>query len=50
MSSLDLFAWIVLVIVLAMIVLVFWLMGSLPGTSREGAGVPGRKPSRWPAG
>lgn len=31
MSGLDLFAWIVLIIVLAVIVLVIWLMGSLPG-------------------
>jgi NADH:ubiquinone oxidoreductase subunit 6 (subunit J) len=30
MSSLDLLAWIVLIIVLAVIVLVVWLMGSLP--------------------
>lgn len=31
MSALDVFAWIVLGILLAVIVLVFWVMGSLPG-------------------
>ncbi len=31
MSGLDLFAWIVLVILMAVIVLVIWLMGSMPG-------------------
>lgn len=31
MSGLDLFAWIVLAILLAVFVLVIWLMGSTPG-------------------
>ncbi|MGY8665832.1 DUF3302 domain-containing protein [Bradyrhizobium sp. UFLA05-109] len=31
MSGYDIFAWIVLIILLAVIVLVIWLMGSLPG-------------------
>lgn len=31
MSGLDVFAWIVLIILLAVAVLAIWLMGSLPG-------------------
>jgi uncharacterized BrkB/YihY/UPF0761 family membrane protein len=31
MSGLDIFAWIVLVILLGVLVLVIWLMGSTPG-------------------
>lgn len=31
MSGLDIFAWIVLVILIAVMVTVFWIMGSLPG-------------------
>lgn len=31
MSGLDLFAWAVLIIVLLVMVLVIWLMGTLPG-------------------
>lgn len=40
MSGLDLFAWIVLIIVLAVIVLVVWLMGSLPGHVARRRGHP----------
>jgi prepilin signal peptidase PulO-like enzyme (type II secretory pathway) len=40
MSGLDLFAWIVLAIVLAVIVLVIWLMGSLPGHVARRRGHP----------
>src|SRR5580704_7931786 len=42
MSGYDIFAWIVLVILLAVIVLVFWLMGSLPGHIARRRGHP------WP--
>jgi len=42
MSVYDIFAWIVLVILLAVIVLVFWLMGSLPGHIARRRGHP------WP--
>jgi Protein of unknown function (DUF3302) len=44
MSGLDIFAWIVLVILLAVIVLVFWLMGSLPGHVARRRAHPGLKP------
>lgn len=40
MSGLDLFAWVVLIIVLAVIVLVVWLMGSLPGHVARRRGHP----------
>ncbi|MCP2213932.1 DUF3302 domain-containing protein [Bradyrhizobium diazoefficiens] len=40
MSGLDLFAWVVLIIVLAVIVLVFWLMGSTPGHIARRRGHP----------
>ena len=40
MSGLDLFAWIVLIIVLAVSVLVIWLMGSLPGHVARRRGHP----------
>ncbi|MCA6103961.1 DUF3302 domain-containing protein [Bradyrhizobium australafricanum] len=40
MSGLDIFAWIVLIIVLAVAVLVFWLMGSLPGHVARSRGHP----------
>jgi hypothetical protein len=42
MSGYDIFAWIVLIILLAVIVLVFWLMGSLPGHIARSRGHP------WP--
>jgi hypothetical protein len=31
MSGLDILAWAVLIILVAVVVLVFWLMGSMPG-------------------
>jgi len=40
MTGLDIFAWIVLIIVLAVIVLVVWLMGSLPGHVARRRGHP----------
>ena len=40
MSGLDLFAWVVLIIVLAVIGLVFWLMGSTPGHIARRRGHP----------
>jgi prepilin signal peptidase PulO-like enzyme (type II secretory pathway) len=40
MSALDLFAWVVLIIVLAVIVLVIWLMGSMPGQVARRRGHP----------
>ena len=40
MSGYDIFAWVVLVIVLAVIVLVVWLMGSLPGHVARRRGHP----------
>lgn len=40
MSGLDIFAWIVLIILLAVIVLVIWLMGSLPGHVARRRGHP----------
>lgn len=42
MSGYDIFAWIVLIILLAVIVLVIWLMGSLPGHVARRRGHP------WP--
>ena len=40
MSGYDIFAWVVLVILLAVIVLVVWLMGSLPGHVARRRGHP----------
>ncbi|WP_407168643.1 DUF3302 domain-containing protein [Bradyrhizobium sp. ORS 111] len=40
MTGLDLFAWIVLLIVLAVAILVCWLMGSLPGHVARSRGHP----------
>ena len=40
MSGLDLFAWVVLIIVLAVIGLVFWLMGSTTGHIARRRGHP----------
>ncbi|BAL76835.1 DUF3302 domain-containing protein [Bradyrhizobium cosmicum] len=40
MTGLDIFAWIVLIIVLAVIVLVVWLMGALPGHVARRRGHP----------
>ena len=40
MSSLDLLAWIVLIIVLAGVVLLVWLMGSTPGHVARRRGHP----------
>ena len=40
MSGYDIFAWIVLIILLAVIVLVVWLMGSLPGHVARRRGHP----------
>ncbi|WFU14996.1 DUF3302 domain-containing protein [Bradyrhizobium sp. CB3481] len=42
MSGYDIFAWIVLLILVAVIVLVIWLMGSLPGHVARRRGHP------WP--
>ena len=42
MSGYDIFAWVVLVILVAVIVLVVWLMGSLPGHIARRRGHP------WP--
>jgi len=42
MGGYDIFAWIVLVILVVVIVLVFWLMGSLPGHVARRRGHP------WP--
>jgi hypothetical protein len=42
MSGLDLLAWTVQVILVAVIVLVFWLLGSLPGHVAKRRGHP------WP--
>jgi hypothetical protein len=42
MSGYDIFAWIVLIILFAVIVLVIWLMGSLPGHVARRRGHP------WP--
>ena len=40
MSGLDIFAWIVLVILIAVMVRVFWIMGSLPGHVARKRGHP----------
>ncbi|MDF0579254.1 DUF3302 domain-containing protein [Bradyrhizobium yuanmingense] len=40
MSGYDIFAWIVLMILLAVFVLVIWLMGSLPGHVARRRGHP----------
>ncbi|MCP3389683.1 DUF3302 domain-containing protein [Bradyrhizobium sp. CCGB12] len=40
MSGYDIFAWIVLVILIAVIVLVVWLMGSTPGHVARRRGHP----------
>lgn len=40
MSGLDLLAWVVLIVVLAVIVLVIWLMGSMPGHVARRRGHP----------
>lgn len=40
MTGLDLLAWIVLAILLAVIVLVIWLMGSMPGYVARRRGHP----------
>jgi uncharacterized BrkB/YihY/UPF0761 family membrane protein len=40
MSAYDILAWIVLIILLAVIVLVVWLMGSLPGHVARRRGHP----------
>jgi hypothetical protein len=40
MSGLDIFAWIVLAILLAVFVFVFWLMGSMPGHVARRRGHP----------
>lgn len=40
MSGYDIFAWIVLIILLAVIVFVVWLMGSLPGHVARRRGHP----------
>lgn len=40
MSGYDIFAWIVLVILLAVILFVIWLMGSLPGHVARRRGHP----------
>ena len=40
MSGLDIFAWIVLAILLAVFVLVIWLMGSMPGHVARRRGHP----------
>ena len=40
MSGLDIFAWIVLVILLAVVLLVVWLMGSMPGHVARHRGHP----------
>jgi hypothetical protein len=40
MSGYDILAWIVLIILLAVIVLVIWLMGSLPGHVARRRGHP----------
>lgn len=40
MSGYDILAWIVLIILLAVIVLVVWLMGSLPGHVARRRGHP----------
>ena len=40
MSGYDIFAWIVLIILIAVIVLVVWLMGSTPGQVARRRGHP----------
>ena len=40
MSGLDIFAWIILAILFAMLALVIWLMGSLPGHVARKRGHP----------
>jgi hypothetical protein len=42
MTGLDLFAWIVLIILLATLVFVFCLLGWLPGHVAKFAAIPGR--------
>ena len=50
MSMLDVFAWIVLLILLASALALFFIAGSLPGPSRKAAAIHGRRPSPSPAG
>ena len=50
MTGLDIFAWIVLVILIASIVAVFCIAGWLPGHIAKGRGHPQARRSPWPAG
>ena len=43
---LDVFAWIVLLILLAIALAIFFIAGSLPGPSRKAAAIPGCRPYR----
>ena len=50
MSGLDLFAWIILIILIATLVFVFCLLGWLPGHVAKSRGHPWPMRSGWPAG
>jgi len=41
----DIFAWIVLLILVASGIAIFFIAGSLPGTLPKAAVIPGRRPS-----
>jgi hypothetical protein len=47
---LDIFAWIVLLILLASGLALFFIAGYLPGAIAKTAGIHGRRPSPSPAG
>ena len=44
MAFIDVFAWIILRVLIALTVAVFVRFGTTPGASRAGAGTPGQRP------